>query len=72
MSGWESLETEPGVVHVHPLGDLIEHDVAGNCACGPDVEIVVNADGPDGHVWAHHSLDGRERHEKPGPTFDAE
>ena len=49
-------------VHVIPLNDLIEHDDSSDCVCGPTVEHVP-ADGGDGWVLTHHSLDGRERHE---------
>jgi hypothetical protein len=33
------------------------------CACGPDTEIVLGFDVPDGYLVTHHSLDGREHHE---------
>lgn len=50
-------------VHVIPIADLIDHDTSGEpCVCGPDVEHVP-AEGGDGWVITHHSLDGRERFE---------
>lgn len=51
------------VVHVLPVGDLIEHEAAGDgCPCGPTPEMVRGDDG-DGWLIVHHSLDGRERDE---------
>jgi hypothetical protein len=51
-------------VHVHPLGDLIEHDTTGDdCPCGPTTEPVQRDDGSTGWVIRHHSLDGREANE---------
>lgn len=47
-------------VHVMPINDLIEHESSGDCACGPRTEIVQRDDAPDGHLYVHHSLDGRE------------
>lgn len=50
-------------VHVIPLNDLVEHDTSGEqCVCGPRVEHV-EADGGDGWLIVHASLDGRELHE---------
>ncbi len=65
-SGWETIEgLTPGTAIVHPLGDLIEHDVDGEdrCVCGPTVEPAKRPDGSVGWVYVHHSLDGRERSE---------
>lgn len=56
--------TETNVVHVLPVGDLIEHeDVGDDCPCGPTTEPVKRDDGSIGWVVVHHSLDGRERGE---------
>ncbi len=56
----------PSVVHVYPLNDLREHDVAdgsgGTCWCKP--REVDDAPG----VWVHNSMDGREEYE---PDRDA-
>lgn len=63
---WESILVEPGVVHVHPLEDLIEHDIepGTDCVCVPRVELVEKSphdeDAPDAWMHVHHSLDGRE------------
>lgn len=46
--------------HVTPVDDLIEHDARSDCACGPTPERVERADGSDGWLYIHHSLDGRE------------
>ncbi len=65
---WEILEgLTPGTAVVHPLGDLIRHDVDGEdrCACGPRVEPVSRPDGSMGWLYVHHSLDGRETREPP-------
>lgn len=59
---WTATEAEPGVVHVIPNDDQIQHAEAG-CVCGPTDELVPNDRGPDGWLVIHHSLDGRERFE---------
>lgn len=52
-------------VHVYPDRDLIEHDTdTDDCVCGPAFERVDAYDGGDGWVIIHHSLDGRELHER--------
>jgi hypothetical protein len=52
------------IVHVSPVGDLIEHDLeSDDCVCGPDFELV-HGDAGDGWVVKHHSLDGRELKEQ--------
>lgn len=54
-------------IHVHPLDDLIGHDLddEGDCPCGPAVEITTRAaaDLPDSWLITHASLDGREANE---------
>jgi hypothetical protein len=52
------------VLHVVPLGDLIEHDTAGECACIPEPRRTPCADGSDGWLIVHRSLDGREARER--------
>ncbi|WP_160051085.1 hypothetical protein [Nocardiopsis sp. FR26] len=68
----------PTVVHVYPVGDLIEHgtdSTEADCVCGPTTEPVPRDDGSIGWVITHHSLDGREQREEepmtttPSPTF---
>lgn len=52
-------------VHVYPNNDLIDHDTESDaCLCGPTPEPVFDADGACGWVITHHSLDGREVHER--------
>lgn len=52
------------VVHVFPINDLIDHELDGDtCACGPTLEIIQREGRSDAHMYTHHSLDGRERHE---------
>jgi hypothetical protein len=63
-SGWRCVLTEPQVVHVIPVGDVVPHEKTEDCVCGPRVEIEPVPDAPDGHVVVHHSLDGREQSER--------
>ena len=62
--GWCSCYTRarPDTVHVHPLGDVMEHEATGDtsdCPCGPTVEPVMRPDGSNGWLVIHHALDGR-------------
>ena len=50
-------------LHVHPLGDVIEHELTDDCVCGPPARPVVRDDGSMGWLMVHHSLDGRELRE---------
>lgn len=53
-------------LHVVPVGDLVAHDTStrdADCVCGPRVEAVFRADGSNGWVIVHSSLDGRELNE---------
>lgn len=50
-------------VHVHPLGDLIEHELTDDCPCGPEQRPEPQEDGSTGWLVIHHSLDGREEAE---------
>lgn len=55
------------ILHVSPVGDVIEHDRASDepdCLCGPDVLPVKRDDGSMGWLIVHHSLDGREHNER--------
>lgn len=55
-------------LHVHPVGDIIEHDTSdaeGNCPCGPEARPVTREDGSVGWLLVHHSLDNREAQETP-------
>ncbi|MEU0937587.1 hypothetical protein [Embleya sp. NPDC005971] len=52
--------TDDRVLHVTPTADLVDHALDDDCVCGPRAERVVRADGTDGWVIVHHSLDGRE------------
>jgi hypothetical protein len=67
VSRWEAIEgLRQYTSHVHPLGDLIEHDIdsEGDCVCGPRVEPVPTDDaGGLGWMYVHSSLDGREKEE---------
>ncbi len=44
-------------VHVHPEDDICQHDLSSRCVCGPSVDCLYEPNGP---VYIHHSLDGRE------------
>lgn len=50
-------------IHVHPVGDLRDHELTRTCWCQPDVRQ--DPDG-DGTLVIHNSLDGRELIEKHG------
>jgi hypothetical protein len=52
-------------LHVHPLRDLIEHELTDDCPCGPRQQPVTREDGSVGWLVVHSSLDGREKHEEP-------
>jgi len=55
------------LLHVAPVGDLIEHDTStreADCVCGPATTPVKHEDGSVGWLIAHNSLDGREQHEE--------
>lgn len=57
----------PDVLHVRPVGDLVEHDTSTaepDCACGPRVRPEKRDDGSVGWLIVHHSLDGREKRER--------
>jgi hypothetical protein len=56
---WESIQLDNDDVHVHPLGDLVEHEPE-DCVCGPTVEPVPRDDGSVGWCIIHHALDARE------------
>lgn len=60
---WAVYETGPGEAHVCPLDDLMVHETAGDCACGPVRRSETMGDGSSGWVVTHHSLDGREQYE---------
>ena len=52
-------------VHVYPEADIVEHDTDGDdCVCGPATEPVERDDGTIAWIVIHHSLDGREQHER--------
>ena len=57
-------------VHVHPAGDLIEHELTGECPCGPESRREELEDGQDGWLIIHHSLDGREEEELPAIALE--
>lgn len=50
-------------LHVIPRLDDLVHTETPKCVCGPGVKHVECADGSDGWLYIHHSLDGREKTE---------
>ena len=52
-----------GTFHVHPIDDLIDHELTDDCPCGPTMQPVEHDDGSVACVLVHHSLDGREADE---------
>lgn len=61
-AGWTQTYESDGYVHVRPDNDLIAH-TDQDCVCGPTPERVPNPNGPEGWMYTHHSLDGRENQE---------
>ncbi|MFD4394651.1 hypothetical protein [Kitasatospora sp. NPDC058478] len=59
---WLVAETSE---HTVPLDDLIVHELAQACVCGPQPVPVARGDGSVCWLLSHHSLDGRERREEP-------
>ena len=61
MSGqWLAQEVSDTEVHAVPLDDEIVHDFSEECPCGPRKRMIPREGRPDGWVYTHHSLDGRE------------
>lgn len=57
--------SDPDTVHVVPVDDLVAHDTSGgDCVCGPTTEAVYRADGSNGWLVRHSSLDQREAAER--------
>jgi hypothetical protein len=54
-------------LHVHPLGDVIAHEMSDDCPCVPEQRPVTG-----GWLAVHHSLDGRETGEMEGHLNDGE
>lgn len=54
----ESAITADAWLSIEAVGSQ-EHCYAP-CPCNPTVEHVPNPNGPDGWMYTHHSLDGRE------------
>lgn len=58
-------DPETPAVHIVPEEetDIVPHDLAEDCICGPTTEPVECADGSINWLYSHHSLDGREQRE---------
>lgn len=55
-TGWAIATSAAGVVCVYPVADLREHDLDGQCWCGPDTDAW--------GVKVHRSMDRREEYER--------
>jgi hypothetical protein len=56
-------------IHITPVNDLREHADSADCWCEPKILLpghMTTTDGDDyeAKIIIHHSLDGRERHER--------
>jgi len=51
------------VLHVVPIGDLVEHVSDDDCLCGPTAKSIKGDDGSVQWIMVHHGLDDRERTE---------
>jgi hypothetical protein len=58
---WLVHQTDVHAVHVMPHADLVEHEFADGCVCGPRIMPVPTSCGAIGWNTVHHSLDGREK-----------
>lgn len=54
--------TTTGTIHVMPVGDLIQHEAADDCVCGPKTQPIELDDGAIGWMQLHHMLDNRTAH----------
>lgn len=51
--------------HVYPVGDLIWHETeAGECPCGPEIELVEDENGDMQELVIHYAFDGREQQKR--------
>lgn len=48
------------MLHVVPVGDVVEHTSEDDCVCGPTAKLIKGQDGSTQWIMIHHSLDGRE------------
>ncbi|MGW4223015.1 hypothetical protein ACWEG1_06110 [Streptomyces bauhiniae] len=60
---WLGQQASDIEYHVLPLDDLIVHEHAPSCSCGPTPRVEARDDRPDAWIYKHHSLDGREFNE---------
>lgn len=64
MSGqWLAQEVSDTEVHAVPLDDVIVHEFAPDCLCGPRSRCIPREGRADGWTYTHHSVDGREFNE---------
>ncbi len=57
---WRTTQVpSEGAVHVHPLKDLVQHELTDDCVCGPRTELHKGSGKPDLYAFIHHALDGR-------------
>lgn len=61
MTMWETVQVKDcGIIHVMPVGDIVDHDMDPKCWCHP---LYDRRD----RLYIHSSMDGREHHEPDGP-----
>jgi len=61
---WLATVLDNGEAHCFPLGDQIRHQLDEDCICGPGATLVTADDDESHWAYKHHSLDGREAHER--------
>lgn len=67
--GWcaesASVDDKTTIIHIHPIDDLVLHDLSEDCICGTDQELMTDENFTKMCVIvSHNSLDGRETYEE--------
>lgn len=62
---WTATDDTPGISHVIPDDDVLEHDESNTCDCEPIIEII-----PEGQIIRHNAYDGREHLEPDHSRWD--
>lgn len=58
--GWITYyDSEAAEAHVIPIDDLLPHEIAEQCFCRPNPELIERENG-DAYMFGHSSVDGRE------------
>lgn len=63
---WLVQQVDDDHVHIFPAldNDQVVHDLNEDCVCGPCLDREPRADGSNGWLVIHASLDGREQEEE--------